>query len=364
LRTNDSLANLELLLRRDQGVAFFVKLGLYWCESGNESLQTAGDYLRNAPFRTGAYHSSEENFCMKRAVSISIGSSKRDKQVEVELCGEQVRIERIGTDGDMEKAARLYQELDGKVDAFGVGGADLGTLVAGKWYPLYSVQKMVRFVKKTPLVDGAGLKNTLEGRLAPFIDREIGEYVSRLGRRCFVTLGVDRWGMTKSFLDAGYQCLFGDLMFGLGIPLAVRSERALKFLAAVLMPVVGRLPFEWVYPTGEKQEKRIPKWQKQYEWGTVIAGDCHYIKRHLPDRLEGRVIATNTTTPADTELFRQAGIKYLVTSTPSLDGRTFGTNMMEAALIAVSGKGRELTHQEINAMLDSIGLEPSLQELN
>ena len=35
---------------------------------------------------------------MKRAVSISLGSSKRDKSIEVELLGEQVRIERIGTD--------------------------------------------------------------------------------------------------------------------------------------------------------------------------------------------------------------------------------------------------------------------------
>ena len=42
---------------------------------------------------------------MKRAVSISIGSSKRDKAVEVELLGEKVIIERVGTNGDMEKAA-------------------------------------------------------------------------------------------------------------------------------------------------------------------------------------------------------------------------------------------------------------------
>ena len=40
---------------------------------------------------------------MKRAVSISIGSSKRNKAVEIELLGEKVQIERIGTDGSMEK---------------------------------------------------------------------------------------------------------------------------------------------------------------------------------------------------------------------------------------------------------------------
>jgi hypothetical protein len=75
------------------------------------------------------------------------------------------------------------------------------------------------------------------------------------------------------------------------------------------------------------------------------------------------VIATNTTTPADVEFFRQAGIKYLATSTPVLDGRSFGTNMMEAALVAVSGKKRCLTQAEISSLLDQLGLEPQLQEL-
>jgi len=115
---------------------------------------------------------------LKRAVSISIGSSKRNKAVEVTLLGEKVSIERIGTDGDMEAAALKYKELDGKVDAFGVGGADLGAIVDGKWYALHSVTPMVRFVKKTPLVDGGGLKNTLENKAPAFVDKKIGDYIN------------------------------------------------------------------------------------------------------------------------------------------------------------------------------------------
>lgn len=299
---------------------------------------------------------------MKRAVSISMGSSKRDKTVEIELLGERVLIERRGTDGDMERAARLYQELDGQVDAFGVGGADLGVLIDDKWYPLYSVNKMVRFIKKTPVVDGVGLKTTLENRIAPFIDSRIGGYIQQ--KKVLIPVGIDRWGMTRSFVEAGYECIFGEFMFALGIPIPIRKIGTIKLLAALLMPIAGRLPFEWVYPTGEKQEKRIPKYQSYYQWASVIAGDCHYIKRHMPDRLDGKVIATNTTTPADIEMFRTAGVKYLITSTPVLDGRSFGTNMMEAALIAISGKGRKLSFDELNQMLDQLKFEPQLQELN
>lgn len=301
---------------------------------------------------------------MKRAVSISIGSSKRNKAVEVELLGEQISIERIGTDGDMEKAAQLYKELDGKVDAFGVGGADLGLMVDQKWYRLYSVEKMIRYVQHTPIVDGSGLKNTLENRLGSFIDARIGAYINKLGKKAFLTGGADRWGMSMSFVKAGYEVVFGDLMFGLGIGIPIHKPANVKLLAATIMPIVGRLPFDWLYPTGEKQDKRIPKWEKYYSWGNVIAGDCHYIKRHMPDQLPSKVIATNTTTTADVQTFTQAGIKYLVTSTPVLDGRSFGTNMMEAALIAASGKGRKLTLDELNQLLDQLGFEPQIQELN
>jgi hypothetical protein len=157
--------------------------------------------------------------------------------------------------------------------------------------------------------------------------------------------------------------VFGDLMFSLGLPFALHSTRSLKILAALIMPIAGRLPFHWVYPTGKEQEKRIPKWEKYYQWGSVIAGDCHYVKRHMPDHMTGKVIATNTTTEADVEMFRQAGVKYLITSTPVFDGRSFGTNMMEAALVAVAGKGRKLTNDELTQLIGQLGLEPQLQEL-
>ncbi len=301
---------------------------------------------------------------MKHAVSVSIGSSKRDKAVQVRLLGQDIRIERIGTNGDMEAAAQKFRELDGQADAFGMGGADLGALVDGRLYPFHSVQKLVRFVKKTPVVDGGGLKNTLENRAPAFLDAKLGDYIARHGRRVFVTLGVERWGLSSAFVQAGYEVVFGDLMFALDVPLPIHTLEGLRRLAKFLIPIVTRFPFEWLYPTGEKQDERIPKWEKYYQWATVVAGDCHYIKRHMPANMQGKVVLTNTTTEQDVEEFRRAGVKYLVTTTPMLEGRSFGTNMMEAALVAVAGKGRALTWDEYNELIDQLGFEPQIMELN
>lgn len=299
---------------------------------------------------------------MKRAVSISLGSSQRNSAVELDLLGERVCIERIGTDGDMQRAAELYRELDGQVDAFGVGGTDLGLTVGDRYYKLHSVASLVQYVKRTPIVDGSGLKNTLERRVAPYMDEHIAAVLQP--RRVLMTSGADRWGMAMSFLDNGYEGIFGDLMFGLGLPLPLRSAAAVKRVAALILPVVSRLPFEWLYPTGEKQEKNTPKFGRWYDWATVIAGDCHFIKRFMPARLDGKIICTNTTTAADVATFRAAGVRYLVTTTPRFEGRSFGTNMMEAMLVAISGQGRKLTDAELQELVGRLDLRPNIELLN
>ena len=298
---------------------------------------------------------------MKRAVSVSLGSATRDKVVEVELLGERVRIERIGTDGDIARAAALYAELDGKVDAFGVGGIDLGEHTPWKFYPLHDAQRMVRGVRRTPIVDGGGLKMTLEARVMQVVEREIGAEIQP--KTALLVAAITRYGMTLSFVEAGYQCVFADLMFALGLPIPLRSVAALRRLARLLLPALGRMPIAWLYPTGEKQEKNEPKYESYYQWASVTAGDFLYVKKHLPLRMDGKVIVTNTTTAADVELLRARGVKVLVTTTPVYDGRSFGTNMLEAALVAVSGKGRPLTHAELDALIDQLKLGPQIQRL-
>jgi hypothetical protein len=181
--------------------------------------------------------------------------------------------------------------------------------------------------------------------------------------RVLVTAAVDRYGMARSFFDAGHEVVCGDLMFALGLPVPLRRLSSLHVMARILLPLLGRLPFSLLYPTGNRQEEIRPRFARWYQWAEIIAGDCHYIRRHMPDDLDGKIIVTNTTTPADMRDFRERGVRYVLTTTPQFTGRTFGTNLLEAGITAVAGKQRPLTPAELAEWLPQLALQPSLHDL-
>ncbi|MCA1954184.1 MAG: hypothetical protein LDL12_03450 [Anaerolinea sp.] len=298
---------------------------------------------------------------MKRAVSVSLGSPSRDKKVVVTLNGVEISVERIGTGGDVPRAQRLFAELDGQVDCLSVGGVDLYLPVGGKRYPLKAALKLVKDVHRTPVVDGSGLKHTLERRVFELIRPSLGELPHF--RRAFVPMAVDRLGLAHAVAEVSDEVIIGDLMMEFGLPVPLRGLQSFYRVARLLMPLVSNLPMEMIFPPGYKDEPIRPKYEKIWAQCDLIAGDFLYMRKHMPDDLSGKFIITNTTTSENIELFRQRGVKTLVTTTPVLDGRSFGTNMMEATLTAYAGLGRPLTHEELNQKIDELNFRPTVRQL-
>jgi hypothetical protein len=300
---------------------------------------------------------------VKHIVSISLGSSKRDKRSEVTIAGEQFLIERIGTDGDLRRFQSLFAELDGKVDALGIGGADLHIWVGNRRYTFRSIQKLVSVAKKTPVVDGSGLKNTLEREAVRWLQ---AHGVIDFSQSCVLLVSaVDRFGMAQELARCAKRVIFGDFVFAIGLPIPIRSYRTVEWLGRLLLPIITRLPFQWFYPTGEKQEQRTPRAPHLFQQADVVAGDWHYIRRYMPDRLPGKRIITNTIRRADVELLRTAGVAQLITTTPVIEGETFATNVMEGVIVALTGRHPdELTPQDYLEMLRQLGWQPSVIDLS
>lgn len=298
---------------------------------------------------------------MRRIVSVSLGSSKRNHAFETEFMGEQFSIERIGTDGDWDKAIQLIKELDGKVDAFGMGGIDLYIYVAGKKYVINDAKRLL-VARKTPIVDGSGLKNTLERKC--ILDVQQDGIMDLRGKKVLMVCAVDRFGMAEAFSEVGARLTLGDLIYTLDIPIPLHSLTMLKLVGRTVAPFAVRMPFDKLYPTGEKQEVIIPKHSKYYYEAEVIAGDFLYIKRYLPEKLNGQMIITNTTTAEDRQILKQRGISRVITTTPNMGGRSFGTNVIEALMVALIGRPlEEISPVDYYQMLSNLNMKPGVVDL-
>lgn len=300
---------------------------------------------------------------MKTVVSVSLGSSRRDAGATVDLLGEPVRLERRGTDGSLDRAEALIRELDGTVDAIGLGGLNVVLVAGGRRYEIRDGLRLLRAAARTPVVDGSGIKDTLE--------RDVVYHLRDQGllgpnTRVLMVSAVDRFGMAEALVDIGCPVVFGDLIFSAGIPYPVTTLAELAEIAARILPEMVKLPLSMIYPMGKAQEEvvRDAKYARYYEEADVIAGDWHFIHKYMPERLDGKVVLTNTTTEEDVALLKAAGVSTLITTTPVVGGRSFGTNVIEAAVVAVSGKRpEELGEAGYREWLRRLDLRPTIRQL-
>jgi hypothetical protein len=300
---------------------------------------------------------------MKKVLSVSLGSTTRDHTTETEFMGEHFWLSRQGTDGDFERYLQMYREYDGKVDAFGIGGAEFYVEVNGRRYYWRELQRVRDVIKLSKVGDGNGLKHLL----APYAIQALRDHGIELrGKKALKTTAVDRYGLAKALVEAGCDVTFGDLMFGLGVPIPVHSLRTVHILAAILLPVLTYLPFSWVYPVGDKQEREpSKKYSRFYEEADVIAGDFLQVRSNLPDDLSGKIIITNTTTAKDVEELQKRNLHILVTTTPRLAGRSFGTNVIEAVCRCLIDKpDDQITEADFADLIERVPLKPQLHVLN
>lgn len=298
---------------------------------------------------------------IKKVMSISLGSSARDAVRQIVLGKYKIILERRGTDGNLVKAASLFREFDGKVDAFGLGGTDLYVFAGEKRYILHESEHLLRQVQHTPVVDGSGLKNSWEKQVIS--DLAVTNIVDFKNKRVLLVCAVDRLGMAQALAQQGCTLICGDILYGLNLNWPLYSLQQVSRAAAILVPIISCLPVRWFYPIGKRQQTRQRRFPEYFLNSDIIAGDFHFIRRFMPDSLPGKIIITNTVTKADLQFLQAAGITRVITTTPCFEGRSFGTNMLEAMLVAISGADKQLSTTAYEKMLRDLPISYSCLDL-
>ena len=83
------------------------------------------------------------------------------------------------------------------------------------------------------------------------------------------------------------------------------------------------------------------------------------MRQYMPDRLDGKIVLTNTVTEGNVEELADRGVAMLITTTPDISGRSFGTNVLEAALLALLGKKwDDVVPEDYQRLLRELHLRP------
>jgi len=303
---------------------------------------------------------------LPKVVSVSLGSSARDHRIELDLCQKRFEVSRVGCDGDKELLKKRLIQLndDPMVAAIGLGGLDFFMDCAGHQFWFREIKPLKKLVPDKPFVGGGGLKVAFEKSVVPYLTEHYGMDFS--DKQVLLLVGLDRYGLACGFEEAGAQVNYGDLLWALGLPFMMRSQKSFIRTARIVGPMAVQLPFQMLYNSNADHETASTynkKAEREYRRADIIAGDYKFVTQHMPEDMEGKWVITNTTTPKDIDLLRDRGIELLVTTTPRLDGRSFGTNLIEACLIAAEGADTALRPERYVELAYECGLMPSVTYL-
>jgi predicted amino acid dehydrogenase len=301
----------------------------------------------------------------KEIVSVSLGPSSRDYEFTTQMFGEAIHVRRLGADGDVGRARQLVAQFDGQADAMGLEEMAVYFRIGRRTYVHQGIQQIACAARTTPVVDGVHLKSTLERWAISQVARQQPDIFGH--KRVFVLSGLDHNPMAQVLNSYTDHILFGDPIFQLNLPFALRSFRQLERYAELVLPALCRAPYGKLNPVSKGQVRRTPQGAKHFKQADIIAGDAGYIWRFAPEDLRGKVVITDSLAARDIEVLRERGVPYLITFTPPLNEKHpfVGIAVLEAIFVSVMDRPREeITEDDYLSLVDRSGLEPQIIVLN
>jgi predicted amino acid dehydrogenase len=282
------------------------------------------------------------------------------------MFGEALHVRCFGADGDLSRARQLVAKFDGQVDAMSLEDSGIYFRVGRRTYVHRQIQQMARAAQSTPLVDGVHLKSTLERwAISRVAQQQPGIFVHR---RVFVLSGIDRYPMAQVLSSYTREILFGDPIFQLNLPFALRSFRQLERYAELVLPALCRAPQGNLSPVeGGQQALGTPRGTRYFRQADIIAGGSGYIRRFAPEDLRGKVVITDSLAASDIDELRERGVTSLITFTPALSEEHpfVGTAVLEAIFVSVMDRpSEEITEDDYLNLVECSGLEPQITVLN
>ena len=314
---------------------------------------------------------------MKQVVSISLGSSANNYEFQTTFMGQKFKIQRIGTNGDYDKAVDLLIQLDAETDAFGLGSVKLpkpekknrlvnaaaGLLNYVKDDDSNKIAKL-RSRLKAPVTTGDHLIKVAHEWAIRSLQFEHTGYFNNA--RVLFLSGMLNFHMASVMSDFTENMMFADPILENGISKFIHSFKDLELYAKGAHDLLKWVPSKRLtasaFPLKKWNRHIIHKaMQKAHIIVVPYPNFYDYVGDCTPEELGGKTIITTTAYDDRIEFLKNQGVDVIIDTTPKLLKRVVGVNVQEALVIAALGKKEhQISDEEMLELMTetNTGLRP------
>jgi len=301
---------------------------------------------------------------MKTVLVVHLGEG--DERAVAEILGSQVEVRRIGAGGDPQRVRTLLNEYNGRVDAIGLEGYPRELNLAGYRMPHTTGASLPEAAPDTPVVDGSGVRHTLESWSLILAERAQPGLFSK--KRVLMVPGMNHHSLVRGMRRYTEEIRYADpvIYFALpDFPLFTSPNLA----ARIALPTLEQLktaPFRRITP--QSGSPGTPRAERPFLWADVLAGDIGAIRRYAPRRLKRKIVVAEWADAEDLEDLRARGVSVVVNLIPRLEEEGGfehrSAAMLEAILAALRhDKNQPLTENTYLDMVADLEWQPVIHFL-
>jgi predicted amino acid dehydrogenase len=285
---------------------------------------------------------------VKSVVGISLGGRAENFEFRTRFLGERLAVRRVGAGGSKARAARLLEHWRAQADAVGLGFSPDDV-------PAEAADARA---DGAPATTGARLREILQEWALRDVQQRLGGYFTNA--RVLFFSGRDDYKLARTMAEYTPNLQFADPLLQLGAPTLIDSLEGLELYATGAHYVPEHLP-EAVLPGGLGDRWTHFLLARALGDATVVVAPVHEFDRFGRKELAGKTIITSAVSDRRLARFRQKGVHMVVDGAPLLAGRVVGPAVLDAMIIAASGKAPgDIPEDDYLEIIAGTGLEPRI----
>ena len=295
---------------------------------------------------------------MKQVVSISLGSSSQDFDFTTGFLGEKLHVWRIGTNGSTAAAIKLIKQWDKKAAAIGLGVLKDSYKVGSRRFIEKDSARLKAVATHVPVTTGGRLGDIFQEWAVRHAQTQLGSFFNNARILFFSGMADYKLALAISEYTANVQ--FADPLLQLGVPKLLGSLDALNLYSNGAHYVK-----DWTLPAAMASGP-VKEWtrfvlRKAMQKASVIVGPVHELDDFDLEDLAGKTVITATVNDERISQLGAKGVATIIDGSPVMQGHVLGANMLDAMIIAATGKRpHDILEDDYLEIISGLDSEPRI----